>query len=218
VGIHGHSDYIVVILCECNYSNIPVHCLSGFPEVIDGRVRLSESGRTQVTTRLFPNLKFGCFGTIVRVTAAVWDTPTGEENPTIQIWREDKTHPGLYHKISSVIQIGQSNSQCYQGTLMDDILQCILTEEHHVSVQPGDFLGIEIPSYLEDDLLIYFKAGGPTNLVFQGQLGSTVNLFTKSHTITDGEPQITFLVVLGKNSSCSYYRIPNVIRSLKRLQ
>jgi hypothetical protein len=159
-----------------------------------------------MTTRLFPNLKFGCFGTIVRVIAAVWESPAGEEDPTIQIWREDRTHPGLYHKISSAIQIGQSNPQCYnnQGTLMDEIFQCTLTEEHHVSVQPGDFLGIEIPSYRKDDLLIYFKDAGLTNLVFQGQLGSTVNLFTKFHTITNGEPQITFLVVLGKNLPYSY--------------
>ena len=72
-----------------------------------------------------------------------------------------------------------------------------------ISVQPGDFLGLEIPSWANDDLVIYFKAGGPTNLVFQGQLGSTVDQFTKSHTITNHEPQITFLVVLGKNFSYS---------------
>ena len=185
-----------------------VHCLSGFPEVIDGRVMLSQSDRIQMITRLFPELKFGCFGTIVRVIAAVRSSPQGSQDPKIQIWREDKTHPGLYHKISSVIQIRQSNPQCddNQGTIMNDVLQCILREDLRISVQPGDFLGLEIPSYLEDDLIIYFKAGGPTNLVFQGQLGSTVDLFSESHTITNLEPQVTFLVVLGKNVSCN--RIP----------
>ena len=81
---------------------------------------------------------------------------------------------------------------------MSDILECTLTEDHHIPVQPGDFLGLEIPSYREDDLLIYFKAGRLTNLVFQRQLESTVNLFSEPHTIINGEPQITFLVVIGK--------------------
>ena len=171
---------------------------------------LSRSDRMQMTTRLFPELKFGCFGTIVRVTVAVWDSH-GSQDPKIQIWREDKTHPGLYHKISSVIQIRQSNPQCddNQRTVMNNILQCTLREDLRISVQPGDFLGLEIPSYREDDLVIYFKTGRPiaTNLVFQGQLGSTVNLFTKSHSIANSEPQITFLVVLGKTFSCICYRI-----------
>ena len=179
------------------------HCLSGFPETVIKTDTLQ--GRAQPTTRLFPNLKFGCFGSIVRVTAAVWDSFRGDEHPKIQIWREDKTHPGLYHRISSVVQIRQSNPQCHQnGTFMDNILQCTLTEDHYISVQPGDFLGLEIPSYPEGDLVIYFKPGGPTYLLFQSQLESTViNLFTEPHSIGNGEPQITFLVVLGKKLLCN---------------
>ena len=163
-----------------------------------------------MTTRLFPELKFGCFGTIVRFTAAVRNTFSGWRDPKIQIWREDKTHTGLYHKISSVIQIRQSNPQCYnsQGTIMNNNLQCTLREDLRIPVQPGDFLGLEIPSYLEDDLAVYFKAGGPTNLIFQRQLGSTVNLFSEPYAIINLEPQITFLVVVGKNFSRNCYRIP----------
>ena len=154
-------------------------------------------------TRLFPELKFGCFGTIVRVTTAVWDTP-GSQGPKIQIWREDKTQPGHYHKISSNVQIQRSNPPCIHRTYRSSsrIFQCTLREDLRISVQPGDFLGLEIPSVANDDLVIHFKAGGPTNIVFQGQLGSTVNLFSEPHTITYHEPQITFLVVLGKNFSC----------------
>ena len=140
----------------------------------------------------------------MRVTAAVWETPQGDEDPKIQIWREDKTQPGLYHKISSDVQIRRSNPQCYQRSFRDDILQCTLREDHRISVQPGDFLGLEIPSLYEDDLTIYFKTGGQTYLIFRGQLGSTVDLFTEPHTISNDEPQITFLVVLGKKFSCSY--------------
>ena len=78
----------MILLWECYLSNIIIaHCLSGFPEAINGRVILSVS---PVTTRLFPELKFGCFGTIVRFTAAVRDA-SGQQDPKIQIWREDKT-------------------------------------------------------------------------------------------------------------------------------
>ena len=86
------------------------------------------------------------------------------------------------------------------------IFQCILNEDHRISVQPGDFLGLEIPPIDEDDLEIYFKVGGSTNLVFQRQLDSMVNLSNESHLVTNDEPQITFLVVLGKNDhDCVQY-------------
>ena len=125
----------------------------------------------------------------MRYTAAVWDSPE-LQNPKIQIWREDKTQPGLYHKISSNVQIQRSNPSCIQMTYSDSsrIFQCTLREDFRISVQPGDFLGLEIPSIDNDELVIYFKAGGPTNLVFQGQLGSTVDLFIQPHTITNHEP------------------------------
>ena len=141
----------------------------------------------------------------MRFAAVVWDT-AGSQGPKIQIWREDKTRPGLYHKISSNVMIQRSNPPCYQRTYDDSssIFQCTLREDLCISVQPGDFLGLEIPSRdggTGDDLVICFKAGGPTNLIFRGRLGSTIDLFTDPHTISNHEPQITFLVVLGKNFS-----------------
>ena len=126
----------------------------------------------------------------MRVTAAVWDT-VGWQAPRIQIWREDKTQPGLYHKISSDVQVQRSNPPCYQNTFntTSRVFECTLREDYRIAAQPGDFLGLEIPSYPNDDLVIYFKTGGPTNgLIFQGQLGSTVDLFTEPHTITNDEP------------------------------
>jgi hypothetical protein len=159
-------------------------------------------------------MKFGCFGTIVGVTAGILDSyyNSGSQRPKIQIWRENGTQSDLYHKIRpSDIQIGNSNPPCHQKSFTNRIFQCTLTEDLRISVQPGDFLGLEIPSIDNDDLEIYFKAGGPTNLVFQGQLGPTVDLSTESHTTTNDEPQITFLVVLGILRSLltmqSYYNV-----------
>ena len=174
-------------------------CTSGFPDMV---VREGSSGRGEwgrVTTRLFPDLKFGCSGTIVRVTAAVVNNARPQD-PKIQIWRENKTQPGLYHKISSDIPLNRSNPgpPCNRNTYINGIFQCILNEDHRISIQPGDFLGLEIPPIDDDGLEIYFKAGGPTNLVFQRQLNSTVNLSTEPDFVTKDEPQISFLIVLGK--------------------
>ena len=167
-------------------------------------VREGSSGRGEwgrVTTRLFLDLKFGCFGTIVGVTAAVVDYGRSQD-PKIQVWRENKTQPGLYRKISLDIPLNRSNPgpPCNRNSYntSNGMFQCIFNEDHRISVQPGDFLGLEIPPINNDDLEIYFKAGGPTNLVFQRQLNSTVNLSTEPHFVTNDEPQITFLVILGK--------------------
>ena len=143
-------------------------------------------------------MKFGCFGTIVRFTVAIFDNG-GSQHPKIQIWRENETQPGLYHKLRpSDIQIRNSNIQCYKKRFNNRIFQCTLKENFQISVQPGDFLGLEIPPINKDDYEIYFKLGGPTNLVFQGQLESTVDLSTEPYNATtNDEPQITFLVVLG---------------------
>ena len=138
------------------------------------------------------------------VTAAVFDNRKPQnDNPKIQIWRENKTQSGLYHKIGSDLPLNRSNPgpPCYQHTYVsgDRILRCILNESHRISVQPGDFLGFEIPPTNNDDLEIYFKSGSPIiNLVFRRQLGSTVNRFTETYCVSRSEPQITFLVVLGE--------------------
>ena len=155
--------------------------------------------RNKVTTRLFPDLKFGCSGTVVGIIAAVADEGK-QQNPKIQIWRKNKTQPEVYHKIGSdlPLNISNSGSPCYQYTHNSQILRCILHENHRISVQPGDFLGLEIPPSNKDDLVIYFKGGGPINLVFQHPLNSTVNRFTDPHCVSWDEPQITFLVVLGE--------------------
>ena len=109
-----------------------------------------------MTTRLFPDLKFGCFGTIVEVTAAVEDNDQVQD-PKVQIWRENKTQPGLYHNIASDLPLNRSQSApCYQNTY-DSAgtgffkFQCVLNEDHRMSVQPGDFLGLEIPP-LKDNI------------------------------------------------------------------
>ena len=193
-----HADVpIIIFMCE-----LIDHCLRGFPDIVgfEGNNRQGEESR--VTTRLFPELKFGCSGTIVRVTAAVLldATDTGQ-SPKIQIWRKRETlsqpGTGLFYRMSSNILVSWSNSPCYQSSYSRGIYQCTLREDLRISVQPGDFFGLEIPPINNDNPVIYFRPGGPANLVFQRKLNSTVNLTTEPHITTYDEPQITFLVVLG---------------------
>ena len=174
-------------------------CTSRFPSAIEVLEGSGRGERTTVTTRLFPDLKFGCIGTVVKVTTAVSFNNDGNQNPTIQIWRENNTHPGLFYKIISDITLDWTTSPCYRRSRTGGIFQCTLTEEARISVQPGDFLGVEIPPTNDDDLEIYFKSGGPTNYVFLHQLNSTVNLSDANYTTND-QPQLTFLVVLGNSS------------------
>ena len=120
-----------------------------------------------MTTRLFPDLKFGCFGTIVKVTAAVVGYGRFQD-PKVQIWRENETQPGLYRKIAPDIPLNRSDLQsapCYQNTYNSGgFFQCVLNEDHRISVQPGDFLGhlsmmmiLKYISKLEDQLTLFFK-------------------------------------------------------------
>ena len=148
------------------------------------------------TAYLFPNLTFGCTGTIVRLTVAVSGN-NGLQGSKVQIWREKK---GLYYKLCPEILI--SDSSCEDLRLSGEItilFQCTLSEEARVSVQPGDILGLEIPpADNRDGYGILFTTGSESNAyTFQHQLSSTVNLTEANIAIISHLPQIIPLVILG---------------------
>ena len=73
-----------------------------------------------------------------------------------------------------------------------------------VSVQPGDFLGLEIPRTNENSG-IYFTSGGPENYVFTGALNSPVELANNS-AVVQQRPQIAFNLTSGyRFISINYY-------------
>ena len=167
-------------------------CTSGFPD----EVLREGSGRgddNNVTTRIFPDMRFGCSGTIVRLTAAVVDR-NGQQVPKIQIWRENNTRCGVYYKAGPEIPVVANGSICARHRLSGGIFRCTLHESAQVSVQPGDFLGLELPPTNDDDFDIYFVSGGPTNYVFEEQLNSAIINISEAHSITNDLPQITLLV------------------------
>ena len=173
-------------------------CLIGFPNTVspEGNGR----GNSTVTSRLIPGLKFGCSGTIVRLTVAV-AVSGGQQDPGVQIWRENITHSGTYYKSSCDIPIMRANPPCDRRRFTRtsktvQIFECTLNEEARVSVQRGDILGLTLPPTTNTSLEILFTSGGPTNHVFQHELLSAVDLSDADFNSTD-LPQITFLVVLG---------------------
>ena len=80
--------------------------------------------------------------------------------------------------------------------LLDDF---ICDKEYQVSVQPGDILGLEIPSTNDDDFDIWFTKGGPTNYVFDSQLNSTVDRSENNTIAVQQLPQIYFGFTSGKD-------------------
>ena len=172
-------------------------CTCGFPENVYAKAPGEGQGISSrtVTTHLFPNLTFGCTGTIVSLTVAMADGNGKQGYGTkIQIWRENETHSGLYYKIGTDIAI--SDSLC-KNTFDKGTFQCALNETTRVLVQPGDFLGLEIPPTNDDDYEIIFeKNDGSEAYIFQCQLSSTINL-SEADNITNNLPQIIPLVILG---------------------
>ena len=169
-------------------------CTSGFPDTVspDGS---GQGDGTKMTTRLFPDLGFGCSGTVVRMIVAVMNR-RGQQSPKIQIWRETKNHSGEYYKPGPDIQVTDDNSVCIRHRRSGGIFQCLLNEIFQVSVQPGDILGLELPSQNDDDFGIYFQTGDPLNYIFEVKLNSTINISEAAHQ-SNGLPQINLVVFLG---------------------
>ena len=162
---------------------------------------VSPEGSTQgdlnkMTTRLFPDLKFGCSGSIVQYMVAVINR-SGQQSVKLQIWRESDTQLGIYYKSGPDIPIGFNSTVCPFRQLVE-VFQCVLNEDFQVSVQPGDILGLELPPEIDTNVDIYFTEPGPDNYVFEGRLTSTANLSEASR-VTSHMPQINFTVILGNS-------------------
>ena len=102
------------------------------------------SFRTGPATRLIPEMNFTCDGTIVGFTVAV-DEQNRDEDPMIQVWRENISQPGVYYKTTADIAIDEA--VCVDGLteVYSEVFQCKLNGTAQVSVQAGDVLGLELP-------------------------------------------------------------------------
>ena len=139
----------------------------------------------------------------MRLIAAVVNRPNGQQIPKLQIWRQNKTDPAIYFKTTFDIPVVSNNSVCSNRDIYGGIFRCSLNETYQASVQPGDFLGIELPPSNDVDFDIKFKTSeepfSPVYM-FEEKLNSTVNI---SHAINSSNdqlkvPQISLLVTLGR--------------------
>ena len=173
-------------------------CVQGFPDVLVSA--LSGNDIDTTITLLIPEMNFSCNATIFGFTVA-----SSSRDYKIQIWRQNDCHPSVYYKVGNEI-LGNVNQRrgstnCSSTGSFIGNVWCILSDALQLSVQPGDILGLEIPN--NDDVVIRFGIGGPTNYVFQGRLDSTIDLRNEtSYTTIEQFPQIIFNLTSGKSSCC----------------
>ena len=120
----------------------------------------------------------------------------GEGIPKIQIWRENMNQSGVYYKPYPDIPIIGNSSVCIRHRLGGKRFRCTLDETFHISVQPGDILGLELPPRKDVDFDIYFTPGGPTSYIFEGKLNCTINI-SEAANKSNYLPQISLVVILG---------------------
>jgi hypothetical protein len=181
------------------YAAVAPQCTANFKDEVtfDGGIKGREAS---VETRLIPSMRFTCNGTIVGFTITGEDSNTGNHDPKLQVWREDKEKCGSYQKLDSEILIrGGSCSSLtpLQSQNQAGMFHCTLKPARQVSVQYGDILGIELPPISDSDFDLYFTDGGPTNYVFQQQLLSEIDTMNTS-CVVEEQPQITLDVISGK--------------------
>ena len=146
-----------------------------------------------VLTILIPDMKFTYNATIAGFIVAGTNF-MDEPHSKIQIWRQNYSQSCVYYKVQPDIIIVNGCVSSVSVTKSIDI--CIL-KSMAVSVQPGDFLGLEIPQ-TDENSEIYFTRGGPENYVFRSVLNSPAELTSNSNfTVVQQRPQIAFYLTSG---------------------
>ena len=139
------------------------------------------NGPVTTTTRLIPEMKFVCSGSIVGYTVAmrrppstpIMSTVASRQQSTIQIWRESNSQVQAYHKVGLGIPIGEA--ECVGGLteVANDVFDCELIEGARISVQSGDIFGLKLlPENATADIgeITFARvAKGPTNYIFVHQ-------------------------------------------------
>lgn len=155
-----------------------------------------QTDNDSVLTILIPDMKFTQNATIAGFIVA-GRRLNRKPHSKIQIWRQNSSQPCVYYKVQSNI-IVNANAVCVSLVeVVNNIRSCILNNMA-VSVQPGDFLGLELPQTNETSE-IYFTSGGPDNYVFRDELNSPVKLNDSNFIVVQQQPQIAFNLTSGKD-------------------
>ena len=125
-------------------------------------------------------MNFTCNGTLAGFTFVGINRRDGDQDPKVQIWRENISEPYFYYKTGAEIALNSSdNGACDDGlpTIASRTYFCVLIKRFQVFLQPGDILGLELPPAHDNDFDVAFtRGGGPMNYIFYQKLNFTVQL------------------------------------------
>lgn len=178
-------------------------CTRGFPGFPSSLGTKDNGGNTDTAvTIIIPEMNFTCNATIAGFTFAGINRMNGNQDPLIQIWRENSSQPAVYYKTGPAIALNISATVCDDGLpkISTRTFLCVLKKEYRVLIQSGDILGFEMPPTSDDDFDILFTTGGPRNYIFQELSNSNVEL--SNHQMLKLQlPQITFSLTSGTENN-----------------
>ena len=148
-------------------------------------------------------MNFTCNGTITHWRAAGRFRNRMDDtiNPVLSIWRERSSELGTYDRVDTGIELGRCGDEEQAPSVigMSNVYECNLTQSERVTVQPGDVIGIELPTRRDTRFRLNFddNNGGPINYEFRGHDVDNVSSFTLSHSsfTSQDQPQISLTVV-----------------------
>lgn len=149
-------------------------------------------------------MRFVCNGTILGYTVAL-KRKSGEEHPVIQVWRKRNDPQSLTY--NKVVDIPLDEALCTAGFTEAfhsgniGIFHCNLSESTQKTVQPGDILGLKLPSTGVASADVYFANVShkePTNYIFNHNLLSSSVMLCNHTSVNQELPQITLDMASGK--------------------
>ena len=174
-------------------------CTSGFLSAVTDCTSSGCGTRREgstVVTRIIPDVRFTCNGSVVKWRAAGSIDSRRITNALLGIWRERGSESGTYDRVAT-IELGTCGNGVEASSVagLTNVYECTLPENLIVSVKQGDIVGIEIARNNAYRFRLYFDDtnGGPTNYVFTEQL-STVATLSQTDSIDQDQPQISLTV------------------------
>ena len=154
--------------------------------------------RGSTVTLLIPAMNFTCNATIAGFAVAGTRLNSAPHSQ-LQIWRKASSQNSVYYKAGSFF-VNTAGGICAAWRIVNITYWCTLFEVSRLSVQPGDILGLQLPSNFE----ILFTNRGPVNYIHESvyQLNSTVIL---SHNESDSIAQQLPQIILNFTSGKQYY-------------
>ena len=188
-------------------------CSKGFPDIALGIV--SAQTHSDVITRIIPEMNFTCNATIFGFMVAGRQL-NQSPHAKIQIWRKisDFDYEILSEiKVDTNTSIRNEERVCvHVRAAIPAVFWCVLNDASHMTVQPGDILGLQLPAANNSE--VYFADRGPTNYVFSGRVNSTISLLNDNDTEflkVQQLPQIVLNLTSGTFSMHVYVNILNLV-------